>query len=148
LDAQRAPQLKATVGLLLWNMAKAKTQVYAIVRLDDSMINLEEGISVKEVVWSLKEAEAEVERLNELNGSKGSKYFFRTTRLIGDRQADGKIRWKRKLCSSQKESVHGRRIPWWPLSLKWSLHCDSKDVAGGYLSWAAQSNKALQLTAR
>jgi hypothetical protein len=73
-------------------MAKAKTQVYAIVRLDDSMINLGEGISVKEVVWSLKEAEAEVERLNELNGSKGSKYFFRTTRLIGDRQADGKIR--------------------------------------------------------
>jgi hypothetical protein len=67
-------------------MAKAKTQVYAIVRLDDSMISLEEGISVKEVVWSLEEAEAEVARLNELNGSKGSKYFFRTTRLIGDRR--------------------------------------------------------------
>jgi hypothetical protein len=71
-------------------MAKAKTQVYAIVRLDDSMISLEDGISVKEVVWSLEEAEAEVARLNELNGSKGSKYFFRTTRLIGDRPADVK----------------------------------------------------------
>ena len=71
-------------------MAKAKTQVYAIVRLDDSMISLEDGISVKEVVWSLEEAEAEVARLNQLNGSKGSKYFFRTTRLIGDRLADVK----------------------------------------------------------
>ena len=66
-------------------MAKPKTQVFAIVRIDEeySAVALENRITVKEIVWSLEEAEAEVARLNELNGSKGCRYFWQTTRLIG-----------------------------------------------------------------
>jgi hypothetical protein len=74
-------------------MAKPKTQVFAIVRIDEgySAVALENRITVKEIVWSLEEAEAEVARLNELNGSKGCRYFWQTTRLIGTAQpADGR----------------------------------------------------------
>ncbi len=66
-------------------MAKAKTPVYAIIRIDDfhdSTVTIEDNITVKEVVLTLEEAEAEVARLNQLNGSKACRYFFQTTRLI------------------------------------------------------------------
>jgi hypothetical protein len=68
-------------------MTKRKEQVYAIVRIDgfhDQSAPLEETITVKEVVWSIEQAEAEVSRLNKLNESKGCRYFWQTTRLIGD----------------------------------------------------------------
>ncbi|HYU98610.1 MAG TPA: hypothetical protein VE977_07270 [Pyrinomonadaceae bacterium] len=66
-------------------MRKRKTPVYAIVRIDDySTGALEDNITVKEIVWSLEEAEAEVARLNELNDSKGCRYFWRSTRLIAE----------------------------------------------------------------
>jgi hypothetical protein len=68
-------------------MGKAKTQVYAIIRVDefyDQSTTIENKITVKEVVHSLDEAKAEVARLNTLNESKGAKYFWQTTRLIED----------------------------------------------------------------
>jgi len=68
-------------------MGKAKTHVYAIVRIDefyDQSTPIENKITVKEVVRSLQEAEAEVARLNTLNESRGAKYFWQTTRLIED----------------------------------------------------------------
>ena len=56
--------------------------MYAVVRIDDySTGALEDNITVKEIVWSLEEAEAEVARLNELNDSKGCRYFWQSTRL-------------------------------------------------------------------
>jgi hypothetical protein len=68
-------------------MGKAKTHLYAIVRVDESYDQstpIENKITVKEVVRSLEEAKAEVARLNKLNESKGAKYFWQTTRLIED----------------------------------------------------------------
>ena len=68
-------------------MARTKQHVYAIVRIDefdDSSATLEDMISVKEVVWSIEQAEAEVSRLNELNESKRCRYFWQTTRLIAN----------------------------------------------------------------
>ena len=58
-----------------------KVQVFAIIRLDDYS-NIEDGITVKEVVPTLEEAIREVERLNGLNADKGSRYFWRTTRFF------------------------------------------------------------------
>ena len=68
-------------------MGKAKTHVYAIVRVDefdDQSTPIESKITVKEVVRSLEEAKAEVARLTMLNESRGAKYFWQTTRLIED----------------------------------------------------------------
>ena len=42
------------------------------------------GVTVKEVVLDLGEAEREVERLNRLNASKGCRYFWQHTRLFAD----------------------------------------------------------------
>ena len=58
-----------------------KVQVFAIIRLDDYS-NIEDGITVKEVVPTLEEAIREVERLNSLNADKGCKYFWQTTRFF------------------------------------------------------------------
>lgn len=68
-------------------MARTNQHVYAIVRIDefdDSSVTLEDMITVKEVVWSIEKAEAEVSRLNELNESKRCRYFWQTTRLIAN----------------------------------------------------------------
>ena len=65
-------------------MRKRNTQVYAVVRIDNYLTaELENNITIKEIVWSLEEAEAEVARLHELNASKGCRYFWQSTRLIG-----------------------------------------------------------------
>jgi hypothetical protein len=66
-------------------MNKAKTHVYAIIRVDefyDQATPIENKITVKAVVRSIEDAKAEVARLNTLNESKGAKYFWQTTRLI------------------------------------------------------------------
>ena len=64
-------------------MKKRKTPVYAVIRVGDYPSGaLENCITIKEIVWSLEEAEAEVKRLNELNRSKDSKYFWQYTRLV------------------------------------------------------------------
>ncbi len=66
-------------------MAKQKKEVYAVIRVDDfhdRVVPLENKITVKEVVSSLEVADAEVARLNALNGFKGSRYFWQMTRLI------------------------------------------------------------------
>ena len=58
-----------------------KVQVFAVIRLDDRS-NIEDAITVKEVVPTLEEAIREVERLNSLNVLKGSRYFWQTTRFF------------------------------------------------------------------
>lgn len=61
---------------------REQDQVYAVVRLDLDAGEREHEVTVKEVVWSLELAQAEVARLNELNAEKGSRYFWRATRLV------------------------------------------------------------------
>lgn len=65
-------------------MPKQKKQVYAIIRVDEYHSAIEDKVTVKEIVSTMEAAEAEVARLNELNGNKGSRYFWQTTRLILD----------------------------------------------------------------
>jgi hypothetical protein len=63
--------------------------VYAIIRFDfydDRDIPLcelvpEDRITVKKLVWTTEEAQAEVDRLNRINADKGCVYFWQTTRL-------------------------------------------------------------------
>jgi hypothetical protein len=65
--------------------------VYAIVRLDQFLpedSDLESRVAVKKIVWTVEEAQAEVDRLNKLNGPKGARYFWRTTRLAVDERAE------------------------------------------------------------
>lgn len=59
---------------------KQKTQVYAIVRLDEAHAG-EDAVTVKSIVSTLDEAEREVVRLNQLNVHKGARYFWQATRF-------------------------------------------------------------------
>lgn len=57
---------------------------YAVIRLDlnhDESVRTRDSMTVKMVVWTLEEAEAEVKRLNELNGDKGCLYYWQYTRV-------------------------------------------------------------------
>ena len=65
-------------------MENVMKQAYAIVRLDDfqdATVAPENRITVKKIVWEEGTAQAEVERLNELNGDKGCRYFWQATRV-------------------------------------------------------------------
>lgn len=68
--------------------------VYAILRFDDyhdSSASLDARVSVVKVVPELATAEAEVDRLNVLNGAKRCRYVWRATRLA-DRVPDEELR--------------------------------------------------------
>lgn len=59
-------------------------QAYAIVRLDAADANdapIQPRITVKRIVWTLKEAEDDVARLSALNAEKGCEYFWQATRV-------------------------------------------------------------------
>lgn len=70
--------------------------VFAIVRFDHSARSLEIAITVKEIVRSLDIAEAEVNRLNELNADKECIYFLQTTRLFPPGTSSGNRKGERK----------------------------------------------------
>ncbi len=73
-------------------------RVYAVIRIDGFQMAagdydkvsvevfvkeiIEHIVTVKEIVTSVEQAEAEVERLNNLNADKGVRYFWQPTRLI------------------------------------------------------------------
>jgi hypothetical protein len=70
---------------------KEKEHVLVVVRIDkfhDPSTPVENTISVTKVFWTVEEAEAEVKRMNDLNGSKGCLYFWRTGRLQPRLDAD------------------------------------------------------------
>lgn len=60
-----------------------KVQVYAVVRIDDYLEG-EAEITVKEILPTMEKAIKEVDRLNQLNSSKGAHYFWQTTRYFPD----------------------------------------------------------------
>jgi hypothetical protein len=68
-------------------------QVFAILRFDADAPELELQVTVKEIVSTLELAEAEVARLNALNGSKGCRYVWRATRLFPPGAAAGSTEW-------------------------------------------------------
>jgi hypothetical protein len=59
-----------------------KVPVYAILRLESDVANPELAVAIKEVVPTLEEADAEVERLNRLNAEKNCRYIWRATRYL------------------------------------------------------------------
>lgn len=67
--------------------ATEKAQLYAVIRVDfrgralSSLDDVRSAVSVKEVLPTLDEAQAEVERLNRLNGGEDTQYFWQMTRL-------------------------------------------------------------------
>ena len=64
--------------------------VYAIVRLDGPVESSDDCVYVKEIVSTQAIAEAEVQRLNELNADKHCKYFWQITRLFPENRSAGK----------------------------------------------------------
>lgn len=63
---------------------------FAIIRLDPPSLyqgpsgpasGVIQWLTVKEIVWTIEEAEEEVRRLNELNAGKGCVYFWQGTRV-------------------------------------------------------------------
>jgi hypothetical protein len=59
-------------------------QAFAIVRIDDAWTDdapMKSRIAIKQIVWTLEEAEEQVVRLNALNAEKGCEYFWQTTRV-------------------------------------------------------------------
>ena len=53
----------------------------AVVRLDRFLGDEIGRITVKEVVWSVEEAEREIKRLNGLNADRGCLYIWQHTRV-------------------------------------------------------------------
>ena len=72
--------------------AAQREQVYAVLRYDgwlESTSPPEGQVTVKEIVRDLEIAQAEVERLNRLNGHKNCRYYWQTTRLFGPGESFG-----------------------------------------------------------
>ena len=63
--------------------------VYAIVRYDRFQEPSEQSFTVKEVVRTQAMAEAEVDRLNDLNADKNCTYFWQVTRLFAEGKSAG-----------------------------------------------------------
>ena len=62
-----------------------KEQVFAIVRFDnfhDSSVAIENRVTVTKILFDREAAEAEVLRLNKVNGDKSCVYTWQATRLI------------------------------------------------------------------
>lgn len=59
-----------------------KVQVFAVIRIDSYISVLQDSITIKEILPTQAEAEAEVQRLNKLNAEKDSRYFWQTTRYF------------------------------------------------------------------
>jgi hypothetical protein len=57
------------------------TPAYAIVRVDLDVKDDEARFTVRRIVWSEELAEAEVQRLQELNADKGARYLWQYTRV-------------------------------------------------------------------
>ena len=57
-----------------------KTQVFAVLRFDEDVQELQHAITVKEIVPTQTDAANEVERLNKLNAGKSCRYFWQATR--------------------------------------------------------------------
>lgn len=59
-------------------MDPRRRAAYGIVRFDalDDQLPIERRVTVRSVLWTLDRARAEVDRLNNLNGDKGSRYFW------------------------------------------------------------------------
>jgi hypothetical protein len=54
---------------------------YAIIRVDLEVEDDEARFTVRRIVWSEELAEAEVQRLQELNADKGARYLWQYTRV-------------------------------------------------------------------
>ena len=75
-------------------MKKPNKPVFAVIRLEHSFTDLSQNagatpqaaviVTVKEIVATGEAAEAEVERLNNLNAEKGCRYFWQQTRFVSD----------------------------------------------------------------
>ena len=66
-------------------MKKTTKHVFVVIRLDTFLLGkgeIERAVTVKEVVMTQEEAEAEVRRLSSINNDKGCNYFWRITRLV------------------------------------------------------------------
>jgi hypothetical protein len=57
-----------------------KTQVFAIVRVEQGAAAREDDITVVGIYPTLEDAESQTARLNSLNQPKGCRYFWQTTR--------------------------------------------------------------------
>jgi hypothetical protein len=57
-----------------------KVPVYAVLRLELNVADPDLAVAIKEIVPSLQEAEAEVERLNRINADRNCRYILRATR--------------------------------------------------------------------
>jgi len=63
--------------------------VFAVVRIEDDAMDLEDRITVKEIVSSEEEAIAEVERLNAIRSEDSYRYFWQATRHVGTVKSTG-----------------------------------------------------------
>ena len=54
---------------------------YAIIRVDLDVMDDEARFTVRRIVWNEELAEAEVQRLQELNADKGARYLWQYTRV-------------------------------------------------------------------
>jgi hypothetical protein len=74
-----ASVLECHPGLCFTGAARDVDPAYAIIRVDLDARHDEARFTVRRIVWNEELAEAEVQRLQELNADKGCRYFWQYT---------------------------------------------------------------------
>lgn len=65
-----------------------KRPAFCVLRLDEGQGPIEERIAVTKVVFDLKLAKTEVDRLNEVNADKSCRYFWLPSRTVEKGEPD------------------------------------------------------------
>ena len=68
---------------------RERIQVYAIIRIDQHD-SIKDSVTVTAILPTMREADAEVARLNELNRDKGASYYWLATRYFTKGKGDGR----------------------------------------------------------
>jgi hypothetical protein len=68
-------------ALCLTDAVRDVDPAYTIIRVDLDVKDDEARFTVRRIVWSQELAEAEVQRLKELNADKGARYLWQYTRV-------------------------------------------------------------------
>ena len=95
------------------NKFKPRQEVYAVIRIDEFKnepnVPDERHVTVKEIVYDIELAKAEVNRLNRLNSDKACKYFWQMTRLYPQGTSAG-ISWLLPWVSLKEQSAQVTKL--------------------------------------
>jgi hypothetical protein len=90
---------------------ESRARVYAVIRIDAADEDPGSSVTVKEIVWTLDEAVAEVERLNRLQPRNAAgRYIYQATRLIRAGETPSSAAERDGTAASENRDVEGEAL--------------------------------------